>query len=59
MQGSKMKVIEVDGGNRIGDSAITDSVGILYPGERVDVVADWTSCPDDFNLSLTVALDRE
>lgn len=54
-----MKVIEVDGGNRIGDSAITDSVGILYPGERVDVVADWTSCPDDFNLSLTVALDRE
>jgi FtsP/CotA-like multicopper oxidase with cupredoxin domain len=59
MPGSEMKVIGVDGGSRIGDSAITDSLGILYPGERVDVVAEWTNCPDDFNSSLTVALDRE
>ncbi len=57
--GSEMKVIQVDGGNHIERAATTNSVGILYPGERVDVIVNWTNCADEFNSSLIIVMDRE
>jgi FtsP/CotA-like multicopper oxidase with cupredoxin domain len=57
--GSEIKVVQVDGGNHVEGSAITDSVGIIYPGERVDIIVDWTKCQDEFSSYLIVALDRE
>lgn len=36
-----MRVIAVDGGYPVAeDSPITSSVGVLYPGERVDLVVE-------------------
>lgn len=57
--GSEIKIIQIDGGNHVESDSITDSVGILYPGERVDIVVNWENCPDDFASHLIVALDRE
>jgi FtsP/CotA-like multicopper oxidase with cupredoxin domain len=49
-----MKVVEIDGGNIIVPSPAVDSIGILYPGERMDVIIS-----NDQTINLTVALDEE
>lgn len=40
MEDATLKVIEVDGGCPV-DTAPQRSLGILYPGERIDVMLDW------------------
>jgi hypothetical protein len=47
-----MKVVEIDSGNAIVPSPAVDSIGILYPGERMDVIIS-----NDQATSLTIALD--
>jgi hypothetical protein len=49
-----MKVVEIDGGNAIVPSPAVDSIGILYPGERMDVIIS-----NDQATSLTVTLNEE
>ncbi|EFX01145.1 laccase iv [Grosmannia clavigera kw1407] len=55
---AQMRVLEVDGGGSVVDSPVAASVGILYPGERMDVVIE-RPASDDKAASLVVALDRE
>ena len=52
LQDFNMKVIKIDGGNDIQSSDWVASVGILYPGERMDVVTS-----GDPGTSLTITLD--
>jgi hypothetical protein len=49
-----MKVVEIDGGNAIFPSPAVDSIGSLYPGERMDIIIS-----NDQATSPTVALDEE
>jgi FtsP/CotA-like multicopper oxidase with cupredoxin domain len=55
--GSKMSVVQVDGGNKVGGHTIVDSVRALYPGERVDLVVELQNLAGD--TSLKVTLDQE
>lgn len=62
-----MKVITVDGGSPVlKDSPLAPTIGVLYPGERIDVVADRSLTPinDDATIpaklpEMTIALDQE
>jgi hypothetical protein len=38
MESGNLQVIKIDGGNDIRPSQSVDSVGILYPGERMDLI---------------------
>jgi FtsP/CotA-like multicopper oxidase with cupredoxin domain len=54
---AKMLPIQVDGGNEI-ETEETDHVGVIYPGERADVIVSWDE--DVFNaVNLHVSLDEE
>ncbi|KAG0648377.1 Diphenol oxidase 2 [Hyphodiscus hymeniophilus] len=53
LESGNMRVIKIDGGNDVVPSASVESVGILYPGERVDIISDGPG------NSLTIALDLE
>jgi hypothetical protein len=49
-----MEVIQIDGGNAIAPSNSVDSVGILYPGERMDIVTtSWNA------TTMSITLDTE
>lgn len=52
---SLMTVFEVDGGSRV-EEKIGESVGILFPGERIDVLIQWHR-PGEHQLE--ISLDRE
>jgi len=54
-KGAVMKVIEVDGGSKV-QPMNSDSLGILYPGQRIDVLIRWYQ-PDEHELQ--ISLDRE
>jgi hypothetical protein len=49
-----IRVIKIDGGNDILSSDPVESVGILYPGERIDIIMSGGSAN-----SLSVTLDPE
>jgi hypothetical protein len=49
-----MKAFQIDGGNPIVPSAAVDSIGVLYPGERVDIVVSGEQIKH-----VTIALDKE
>ena len=53
-----MLAIQVDGGNDI-EAVYADSVGILYPGERVDIIARWRIGYANRGPLLHVSLDQE
>ena len=52
-----MRVVTVDGGCPIADAPAAESVGILYPGERMDVLVDRPKNSDP--TAFVIALDRE
>lgn len=54
MENGNMQVIKIDGGNDIGRSEQVDSVGILYPGERMDIIYRGGGAQ-----SISIALDPE
>jgi hypothetical protein len=57
---SEMKVIQVDGGQPVAsDSATVNSVGILYPGERVDLVLGWSASFINADTEIIIELDNE
>jgi FtsP/CotA-like multicopper oxidase with cupredoxin domain len=54
---AKMLPIQVDGGNEIEREA-TNQVGVIYPGERADVIVFWNE--DVFNqVNLHISFDEE
>lgn len=57
---STMQAIQVDGGQRVDPNGTTsNSLGILYPGQRVDLVLSWPEAALDRDTRLTVELDKE
>lgn len=64
-----MQLITVDGGNPVGNTPLAAAMGVLYPGERMDLILDrslhenlsdqtYGMYPDK-ETKLTIALDRE
>ena len=39
MPNGGMEVIQIDGGNEIATAPASESIGILFPGERMDIIA--------------------
>ena len=62
LPGERINILTVDGGNPVEVSEHSvSSVGILHPGERVDVSINWAAPfvaenPQDY---LEIVLDRE
>lgn len=54
---SKMSAIQVDGGNKIKEHTKVESVGVLYPGERVDLILELDDLVESHQLEVT--LDQE
>lgn len=55
-----MRLISVDGGNKVSNGGEGSSVGILYPGQRVDLLVTPRSSTSDADARyLTINLDRE
>lgn len=57
IDGAKMQPVRVDGGFNV-QSEVRHSIGIIYPGERVDVDVQWTEDPARGHW-LTIDLDSE
>ncbi|KUJ15800.1 uncharacterized protein LY89DRAFT_783068 [Mollisia scopiformis] len=55
----EMKVIQVDGGGQVESSELVNSVGVLYPAERVDLVVSWPETVVDTDTKIIVELDKE
>lgn len=54
MPNGGMEVIQIDGGNEIATAPATESIGILYPGERIDIITS-----NHQVTTLSVTLDPE
>jgi len=54
-----MTLFKVDGGNAVASAPVTQSIGILYPGERIDVVVQRLDIEEQKGTVLTIRLDRE
>jgi hypothetical protein len=55
-----MKVMQVDGGQAVaGDSHPVNSIGVLYPAERVDFVLAWPKSAVNTDTEIVVELDKE
>jgi len=53
------RLLEVDGGGAVNMSAPVSQIGILFPGERVDVMLERDGATPRSETSLTVILDPE
>jgi hypothetical protein len=56
---SQMSVFQLDGGNEINPSKPASSVGVLYPGERMDILIEWNVKPQSSDSYLSITLDSE
>ena len=56
--GYDLELIKVDGGNGVQPTSLARELGVLYPGERVDVVVQRTESTNGAGR-ITVALDQE
>jgi hypothetical protein len=54
-----MTVLQIDGGNDIARSPESSSVGILYPGERMDLIVECPAGAENTDAHLSVTLDAE
>jgi FtsP/CotA-like multicopper oxidase with cupredoxin domain len=57
LSGARLTVMEIDGGNAVTPSSAA-SIGILYPGQRVDLLVEWTSEVSTLEPTLTISLDK-
>jgi hypothetical protein len=55
---AEIVAIQVDGGQPV-ISQLANSVGVLYPAERVDFVVKWLESAIDANSEIIIALDTE
>ncbi|RDW65066.1 hypothetical protein BP6252_10717 [Coleophoma cylindrospora] len=58
IKNAKLDPFQVDGGFDIA-GVPSDSVGVVYPGERVDLVIQWDENSKTEGSSLTISLDQE
>lgn len=58
MDDATFRVIEVDGGCPV-EAPTTNSLGILYPGERMDVMLDWSSVDSKNSPQFRIKVDDE
>ena len=58
MVGGSLQAITVDGNYPIS-SAIVESIGIIYPGERVDLLLDLDQDTRSRSPKLDISLDPE
>jgi hypothetical protein len=55
-----MKVIQVDGGLPVVENSdLVNSIGVLYPAERVDFVVLWSRAIEDTDTEIIIDLDDE
>ena len=54
---SQMTVYEIDGGNAVEPMLPSSAIGILYTGERMDILVEWPQYEHQSNF--TIILDRE
>jgi hypothetical protein len=55
-----MKVIQVDGGQSVAENSDrVNSVGVLYPAERVDLIVAWPEEVVNTDTEIIIALDKE
>lgn len=59
LSGYTMKVIQVDGGSQVFNAPSALSAGILYPGERMDVIIEPSADFDEKTVALRVEMDSE
>ncbi|KAF4638056.1 hypothetical protein G7Y89_g1 [Cudoniella acicularis] len=52
-------MFQVDGGNEIEESPKSSSIGILYPGERIDLILECDATSQPAGYPLTITLDAE
>ncbi|CAG8948828.1 hypothetical protein HYFRA_00001951 [Hymenoscyphus fraxineus] len=57
--GYTMTVIQVDGGSPVSDAPNALSIGILYPGERMDILIEPSSTFNSQTAALRIELDPE
>lgn len=54
-----INVTHLDGGQKIISADAANSVGTLYPGERVDFILEWPSKSQSKYSEIMVQLDKE
>ncbi|TVY28515.1 Laccase-2, partial [Lachnellula hyalina] len=59
ISGHIMTLFQVDGGNEIEAAPEAKAIGILYPGERIDVIVERIGPEEVKDSMLTITLDRE
>jgi hypothetical protein len=60
MPDSELKIIQVDGGLPVAENhGLVNSVGVLYPAERVDFIMSWPESAVDTETEIIIALDKE
>lgn len=59
MPGTQISATQVGGGGRLQANEDSESIGILYPGERVDMIVEWDQILPDQPPHLFVILDQE
>ncbi|KUJ20809.1 uncharacterized protein LY89DRAFT_611217 [Mollisia scopiformis] len=59
MSGYTMTVITLDGGNEVASAPAASSVGVLYPGERMDVIIEKVETENEKEAIMTIKLDKE
>lgn len=60
MPDADIHVFQVDGGQPlVSDSTSVNSIGVLYPAERVDFVIAWQDGDSKTDTEIVVKLDKE
>jgi hypothetical protein len=59
IQRAKMTTVQLDGRQRIANAEVVDSIVILYPAERMDVIVHWGDGEQKSDAVLTISLDNE
>jgi hypothetical protein len=52
-------LLKVDGGNAVDSAPGAEAIGVLYPGERMDVIVEPLDSEEEKEPMLTIKLDRE
>jgi len=54
----KLTAFQIDGGNDIENPGPSSAIGVLYPGERIDMIIDWSKSSGADSI-FSIALDEE
>ena len=54
---AQMTVFEIDGGINVESMLPSSAIGILYPGERMDILVEWPQ--DKLESNIIIILDTE